>query len=59
MSDIDADLIDHIRAASRLMVRELGFMQATVAATDYPPASQPLASAANPGTSSQPYQPRR
>ncbi len=39
MSDIDADLIDHIRAASRLMVRELGFMQATVAATDYPPSA--------------------
>jgi DNA-binding MarR family transcriptional regulator len=29
-------LIDDIRAASRLMVRELGFMDATVAATDYP-----------------------
>ena len=39
MPDIDADLIDHIRAASRLMVRELGFMQATVAATDYPPSA--------------------
>lgn len=30
-------LIDDIRAASRLMVRELGFMEATVAATNYPP----------------------
>ncbi|WP_371421010.1 MarR family winged helix-turn-helix transcriptional regulator [Tardiphaga sp.] len=39
LPDIDADLIDHIRAASRLMVRELGFMQATVAATDYPPSA--------------------
>jgi DNA-binding MarR family transcriptional regulator len=29
-------LIDDIRAASRQMVRELGFMDATVAATDYP-----------------------
>src|SRR6266567_9289824 len=29
-------LIDDIRAASRLMVRELGFMDATVAATNYP-----------------------
>jgi DNA-binding MarR family transcriptional regulator len=37
LSDIDADLIDRVRAASRLMVRELGFMQTTVAATDYPP----------------------
>ncbi|MDE5446045.1 MarR family transcriptional regulator [Bradyrhizobium sp. CSA207] len=32
-------LIDDIRAASRLMVRELGFMDATVAATDYPPSA--------------------
>jgi DNA-binding MarR family transcriptional regulator len=39
LSDVDADLIDHIRAASRLMVRELGFMQATVAATGYPPSA--------------------
>jgi DNA-binding MarR family transcriptional regulator len=30
------DLIDDIRAASRQMVRELGFMEATLAATDYP-----------------------
>jgi DNA-binding MarR family transcriptional regulator len=33
------DLIDDIRAASRQMVRELGFMEATVAATDYPPSA--------------------
>ena len=33
------ELIDDIRAASRLMVRELGFMEATVAATDYPPSA--------------------
>lgn len=39
MPDIDLDLIDGIRAASRLMVRELGFMQATLAATDYPPSA--------------------
>jgi DNA-binding MarR family transcriptional regulator len=32
-------LIDDIRAASRLMVRELGFMDATVAATNYPPSA--------------------
>jgi DNA-binding MarR family transcriptional regulator len=32
-------LIDDIRAASRLMVRELGFMETTVAATDYPPSA--------------------
>ena len=32
----DLALIDDIRAASRLMVRELGFMDATVAATNYP-----------------------
>jgi len=35
----DLDLIDDIRAASRQMVRELGFMDATVAATDYPPSA--------------------
>ncbi|MEO6680028.1 MAG: MarR family transcriptional regulator, partial [Pseudomonas sp.] len=34
---IDSDLINLVRSASRLMVRELGFMQATLAATDYPP----------------------
>jgi DNA-binding MarR family transcriptional regulator len=32
-------LIDDIRAASRQMVRELGFMEATLAATDYPPSA--------------------
>ncbi|OAE98037.1 hypothetical protein AYJ54_04670 [Bradyrhizobium centrolobii] len=32
-------LIDDIRAASRLMVRELGFMDASVAATNYPPSA--------------------
>jgi DNA-binding MarR family transcriptional regulator/GNAT superfamily N-acetyltransferase len=31
----DSALVDEIRASSRLMVRELGFMQATLAATDY------------------------
>jgi DNA-binding MarR family transcriptional regulator/GNAT superfamily N-acetyltransferase len=31
----DMLLIDQIRAASRLMVRELGFMQSTLAATNY------------------------
>lgn len=39
MSDSESDLIERIRAASRLMVRELGFMQATIAATDYPPSA--------------------
>ena len=39
MSDPDLGQIDDIRAASRLMVRELGFMEATVAATDYPPSA--------------------
>jgi DNA-binding MarR family transcriptional regulator len=39
MAAQDLDLIDDIRAASRLMVRELGFMEATVAATDYPPSA--------------------
>jgi len=32
-------LIDDIRAASRQMVRELGFMESTLAATDYPPSA--------------------
>lgn len=31
--------IKHIRAASRLMVRELGFMNQNLAATDYPPSA--------------------
>lgn len=34
-----ASLVDHIRSASRQMVRELGFMQSTLAATDYPPSA--------------------
>jgi DNA-binding MarR family transcriptional regulator len=33
------ELIDGIRAASRQIVRELGFMEATLAATDYPPSA--------------------
>ena len=36
---VEPALIDDIRAASRLMVRELGFMDATVAATNYPPSA--------------------
>lgn len=36
MSKQSLELVDRIRAASRQMVRELGFMQATLAATDYP-----------------------
>lgn len=39
MPDPDLTLIDDIRAASRLMVRELGFMETTVAATDHPPSA--------------------
>jgi DNA-binding MarR family transcriptional regulator len=39
MAAQELELIDDIRAASRLMVRELGFMEATVAATDYPPSA--------------------
>src|SRR5580704_1138227 len=39
MAAQELDLIDDIRAASRQMVRELGFMEATVAATDYPPSA--------------------
>ena len=39
MTDPDLSVIDDIRAASRLMVRELGFMESTVAATDYPPSA--------------------
>lgn len=35
----EISLIDDIRAASRLMVRELGFMDATVAASGYPPSA--------------------
>jgi DNA-binding MarR family transcriptional regulator len=39
MPAADLPLIDDIRAASRQMVRELGFMEATLAATDYPPSA--------------------
>jgi DNA-binding MarR family transcriptional regulator len=35
----DLTLIDDIRAASRQMVRELGFLEQTLAATDYPPSA--------------------
>jgi DNA-binding MarR family transcriptional regulator len=39
MTVSDLTLIDDIRAASRQMVRELGFMEQTLAATDYPPSA--------------------
>ena len=39
MPRTSAPLIDDIRAASRQMVRELGFMEQTLAATDYPPSA--------------------
>src|SRR5215468_10274960 len=39
MAASDLRLVDEIRAASRQMVRELGFMEATVAATDHPPSA--------------------
>jgi DNA-binding MarR family transcriptional regulator len=39
MTAFEEPLIDDVRAASRQMVRELGFMEATVAATDYPPSA--------------------
>jgi DNA-binding MarR family transcriptional regulator len=39
MNVSDLRLVDDIRAASRQMVRELGFMEATVAATDHPPSA--------------------
>jgi DNA-binding MarR family transcriptional regulator len=39
MAVLEPTLIDDIRAASRQMVRELGFMEATLAATDYPPSA--------------------
>ena len=32
-------LVNQIRSASRLMVRELGFMRPTLAATDYSPSA--------------------
>src|ERR1700722_14311558 len=39
MPAADLALIDEIRAASRQMVRELGFMDSTLAATDYAPSA--------------------
>ena len=39
MAAPDLTLIDDIRAASRQMVREFGFMETTLAATDYPPSA--------------------
>ncbi|WP_413721919.1 GNAT family N-acetyltransferase [Sodalis sp. RH24] len=39
MTEDDLPLVDGIRAASRQMVRKLGFMQSTLAATDYPPSA--------------------
>jgi DNA-binding MarR family transcriptional regulator len=39
MLSADLPLIDDIRAASRQMVRGFGFMQQTLAATDYPPSA--------------------
>src|SRR6516165_10842075 len=39
VAELGLSLIDDIRAAARLMVRELGFMDATVAASDYPPSA--------------------
>lgn len=39
MSMQNARLVNEIRVASRLMVRELGFMNATLAATDYSPSA--------------------
>ena len=39
MPAADLALIDEIRAASRQMVHELGFMEQTLAATDYPPSA--------------------
>lgn len=39
MAQHGLSLVDDIRTSSRQMVRELGFMQATLAATDYPPSA--------------------
>jgi DNA-binding MarR family transcriptional regulator len=39
MAAPDLTLIDDIRAASRQTVRELGFLEQTLAATDYPPSA--------------------
>ncbi len=39
MSSASQTSVDSIRAASRKMVRELGFMQSTIAGTSYPPSA--------------------
>ena len=39
MQTPEVALVEHVRAASRQMVRELGFMQSTLAATRYPPSA--------------------
>ena len=39
MPGLNVALVDEIRSASRQMVREFGFMEATLAATDYPPSA--------------------
>lgn len=39
MPGLNVALVDEIRSASRQMVREFGFMDATLAATDYPPSA--------------------
>lgn len=39
MPAIDSDTVDRIRDASRRLVRELGFMQATLAGTDMSPSA--------------------
>ncbi|HEX7636791.1 MAG TPA: MarR family transcriptional regulator, partial [Burkholderiaceae bacterium] len=39
MSTPDPAVIDEIRASSRRMVRELGFMRPTLAASPYPPSA--------------------
>jgi DNA-binding MarR family transcriptional regulator len=39
MNVSDLRLVDDIRAASRQMVRELGFLEATVAASEHPPSA--------------------
>ncbi|WP_369978471.1 helix-turn-helix domain-containing GNAT family N-acetyltransferase [Xanthomonas bundabergensis] len=39
MPAVDPVVVEQIRAASRQLVRELGFLQDTLAATDYPPSA--------------------
>lgn len=39
MPAVDPIVVEQIRAASRQLVRELGFLQDTLAATDYPPSA--------------------